>query len=187
MIYIVSGLPRSGTSLMMQMLQAGGIDVLTDEERKADTDNPGGYLELESVKRLYEDTSWLSNAQGNAVKIISYLLKYLPADYEYKIVFMLRNVEEILKSQDQMLMNRGEQKETEGSLRYEFNRHLIKIRLWMGRQSNMKVYYCDYNQLIQKPGPQVKALARFLDIGADITTMRSCVKPELYRQRNEKK
>src|SRR5215207_9218271 len=85
-VVIVSGLPRSGTSMMMRMLAEGGLPVLTDELRGADDDNPQGYLELEVVRQLKEgNVRWLENAQGKAVKVISSLLDYLPREYPYKI------------------------------------------------------------------------------------------------------
>ena len=107
-ITIVSGLPRSGTSMMMRILEAGGMRILKDEIRKADEDNPAGYYEFEKVKELKKDPSWLENAKGKAVKIISSLLEHLPERYIYKIIFIHRNMEEILDSQRQMLIRRGE-------------------------------------------------------------------------------
>ena len=108
-ITIVSGLPRSGTSMMMKMLEAGGIPPLTDEIRTADTDNPKGYYEFERVKKMDKgDTAWLENAQGKSVKVISALLKHLPSDYRYRVIFMRRDMSEILASQKKMLDHRGE-------------------------------------------------------------------------------
>ncbi|HSJ55892.1 MAG TPA: sulfotransferase family protein, partial [Anaerolineae bacterium] len=93
-IVIVSGLPRSGTSMMMKMLEAGGVRVLTDYERTADEDNPKGYYEFERVKQIEHDREWLPEACGKAVKMVSALLKHLPADYYYKVIFMRREMEE---------------------------------------------------------------------------------------------
>ena len=107
MITIVSGLPRSGTSLMMQMLDAGGLPVLSDGERKADTDNPKGYLEWERIKQLPKDPSLIAEAEGKVVKVISQLILSLPVDHEYRVVFMQRPLPEVLKSQDEMLRRRG--------------------------------------------------------------------------------
>src|SRR5260370_20318317 len=107
MITIVSGLPRSGTSLMMQMLDAGGLPVLSDGERRADTDNPKGYLEWERIKQLPKDPSLIAEAEGKVVKVISQLILSLPSDHEYRIVFMQRPLPEALKSQEEMLRRRG--------------------------------------------------------------------------------
>src|ERR1041385_2006037 len=106
-IAIVSGLPRSGTSMMMKMLVAGGLEALTDNIRTADEDNPEGYFEFEMVKKLGDDRSWLADARGKCVKIVSSFLKHLPQDFTYKIIFMRRNIEEVLASQRQMLVRRG--------------------------------------------------------------------------------
>ena len=106
-IVVVSGLPRSGTSMMMQMLEAGGMDVLTDGRRTADEDNLKGYYEYEKVKALKTDNSWLPRAGGKAVKIISELLRHLPGTHTYRVIFMRRAMEEILASQDRMLIRRG--------------------------------------------------------------------------------
>lgn len=108
-VIVVSGLPRSGTSMMMKMLAAGGVSLLTDHIREADSDNPQGYYEFERVKKLDKgDTAWVAEAQGQAVKIISQLLKHLPATYDYKVIFMRRHMDEVLASQQKMLLNRGE-------------------------------------------------------------------------------
>ena len=108
-IVVVSGLPRSGTSMMMQMLEAGGMEVMTDGLRAADEDNLKGYFEYETVKALHTDRNWLPEARGKAVKIISELLKYLPETQTYRIIFLRRALEEVLASQDRMLVRRGVQ------------------------------------------------------------------------------
>lgn len=106
-VVIVSGLPRSGTSMMMSMLKAGGMELLVDSQRKADDDNPKGYYELEKVKNLRHDNSWLNEASHKAVKVISILLYQLPEDIRYKIIFIKRNLDEVLASQQLMLERRG--------------------------------------------------------------------------------
>src|SRR5215813_2579369 len=106
-IIVVSGLPRSGTSMMMKMLAAGGLPVLVDAIRAADDDNPNGYFEFEPVKQLADgQNEWLTEAGGKVVKIISALLEYLPKSYHYKIIFMERELKEILASQQKMLSHR---------------------------------------------------------------------------------
>src|SRR5262245_12295550 len=110
-ITIVSGLPRSGTSMMMSMLEAGGLGALTDGIRAADEDNPKGYYEFERVKKIKQDTAWLADAKGRVVKMISQLLLDLPAAYQYRIIFMRRNIDEILASQKQMMVRRGTAKD----------------------------------------------------------------------------
>ena len=112
-VVVVSGLPRSGTSLMMQMLEAGGVPILTDGERACDADNPKGYYEYEPVKALQNgDSDWLDKAEGKAVKVISFLLRHLPQKHRYRVVFMNRNLDEVLASQEKMPVTRGQQKHT---------------------------------------------------------------------------
>ena len=106
-IIVVSGLPRSGTSLMMQMLAAGGVEVVTDHVRTADTDNPRGYYEFELVKKIKQDASWLPEARGKAVKMVSQLLYDLPAGEKYRIIFLERDLDEVLVSQEKMLERLG--------------------------------------------------------------------------------
>ncbi len=132
MIIIVSGLPRSGTSLMMQMLEAAGLSILSDNERRADDDNPRGYYELEKVKALNRDNSWIDEAEGKVVKAISLLLYDLPADRQYKIVFMTRRMEEILASQSAMLQRRGEAEgPSDDRMRNYFEKHLADLTPWL--------------------------------------------------------
>src|SRR6202795_5397963 len=125
MITIVSGLPRSGTSLMMQMLDAGGLPVLSDGERKADTDNPKGYLEWERIKQLPKDPSLIAEAEGKVVKVISQLIVSVPSGHEYRVIFMQRPLPEVLKSQDEMLRRRGTVESGGGTSAIEeaFQRH----------------------------------------------------------------
>jgi hypothetical protein len=134
-ICIVSGLPRSGTSLMMQMLEAGGMEVAIDYIRRADEDNPKGYYELEVVKRIKEDTSWLDGMAGKVFKIVSMLLYYLPHDRYYKIIFMRRKMEEILASQHVMLLRQGKTPKTEqeADIRTLFEQHLQHVCHWLTR------------------------------------------------------
>src|ERR1044072_2561799 len=149
-VIIVSGLPRSGTSMMMSMLVAGGIPAMTDSIRTADEDNPKGYFELEKVKELAKDNRWLADAGGRAVKIISALLKHLPTDYRYKVIFMRREMREVLASQRQMLMRRGEptDKVSDERMAEMFRKHLAEVESWLAKQPNIEVIYTNYNQML---------------------------------------
>jgi len=142
-IGIVSGLPRSGTSMMMRMLDVGGMEVLIDRIRKADQDNPRGYYEFERVKQIEHDKSWLPDAEGKVVKIISQLLRHLPSDYQYKVVFMRRDMEEILASQRQMLLRRGEKTDriSDDKLAELFRQHVQRVESWLDAQPNVDVIY----------------------------------------------
>jgi hypothetical protein len=184
-ITIVSGLPRSGTSMMMKILEAGGLQVFTDNLRLADEDNPKGYYELEQVKALKDgDDAWIKDAPGKVVKVISSLLEFLPANYKYKIVFMRREIAEILASQKQMLIRRGESSDGDDRKMAEmFQEHLKRVRVWLANQPNMEVLYVDYNALMADPAPQVKAVAEFLGLSDHLEAMLAVPDKKLYRQK----
>jgi LPS sulfotransferase NodH len=184
-ITIVSGLPRSGTSMMMKILEAGGIPILTDNLRTPDEDNPRGYFELEQVKALKEGESiWLKDASGKAVKVISSLLGELPAAYQYRIIFMRRAISEILASQKQMLIRRGGSTEGDDQKMAEnFQEHLKRVRIWLANQSNMGVLYIDYNDLMADPAPHITQVAEFLGLEERLNEMLAVPDKGLYRQR----
>ena len=184
-ITIVSGLPRSGTSLMMQMLEAGGMDILTDGIRKTDKNNPRGYYEFERVKYLDKDNSWLNLCKGKVVKIVSIFLYDLPNDENYKIIFMKRNLQEILASQRKMLNNlqQAEDNLTDEQLVDEYKNHLQKLMAWLNQQNCMKVLYISYNEIIQNPEKNASKIKRFLARDLNVKEMTRVVDNSLYRQR----
>lgn len=185
-IMVVSGLPRSGTSMLMKMLEAGGISPLTDNVRTADKDNPKGYYEFERVKQLDKgDTAWLPEAQGKAVKVISALLKYLPADYRYQIIFLRRNMNEILASQRKMLIRRGEDpdKMNDEEMAALFGKHLRQVESWLAEQPNVETLYLHYSDILAAPLPQAQRIDDFLDVSLDVDAMARVVDPQLYRNR----
>lgn len=187
-ITIVSGLPRSGTSMTMKMLEAGGIPPLTDEIREADADNPKGYYEFERVKQLDKgDTDWLQQARGKAVKIIGALLVHLPPDYEYKVIFMRRQIDEILRSQKQMLVRRGEPTEKVDDVEMSelFSKHVNHITSWIAKQPNMQVIYVSYNDVLQHPVDHANRINQFLGGALDVGEMVNVIDPDLYRQRRQ--
>jgi len=185
-ITIVSGLPRSGTSMMMRMLEAGGMEILTDGARTADEDNPKGYYEFERVKQIEHDHAWLEEAKGKAVKMISALLKHLPQGYAYKIVFMLREMGEILASQKQMLIRRGEPTDRASDERMAelSESHLNQVKAWLEDQPHMDVLYVSYNEILKTPQEHAERINRFLDGRLNVDRMVQAVDPTLYRQRS---
>jgi hypothetical protein len=189
-IIIVSGLPRSGTSMMMRMLAQGGIPVLTDQFRRADDDNPKGYFELEVVRQLKEgNTQWLNEANGKVVKVISALLEYLPETYQYKIIFMERDPRETLASQKKMLDHRGQTPLlTDEQMEQQFHAHLTAMKPWLVRQPNMDVLYVNYNALMAEPEPFFDRISEFLDLPLNQAHMLAVPDKGLYRNRilNEK-
>ena len=183
-ITIVSGLPRSGTSLMMQMLDKGGMDIVTDNIRAADKDNPKGYYEFEKVKKIKEDASWLKDTRGKAFKMVSMLLYDLPSEEKYKIIFMQRNMKEILASQVKMLANRGEESDIDdATISTLFAQHVKQVEDWMHSQPHVKYMDVDYNVMLINPEPQVHEINRFLGGHLDEDAMLAVVDPNLYRQR----
>jgi hypothetical protein len=187
-IIVVSGLPRSGTSMMMNMLQAGGLELVTDGIREADEDNPKGYYEFEQIKKLKEDTSWLPNAKGKVVKGISQLLFDLPTEYSYRVVFMRRDLDEVLRSQKKMLEHRGTDTNAvpDEQMRAMFLRHLEQVTDWLRQQPNFKVLYINYNKMLAEPEPELEKLAAFFDGKLDAEAMRSSIDQRLYRNRAPK-
>ena len=161
-IIIVSGLPRSGTSLMMQMLENGGVEIITDSIRTADTDNPRGYYEFEKVKRIKQDSSWLPEAQGKAFKMISQLLYDLPETERYRIIFMERNLDEMLRSQEKMLERLGRSGAPHEEIKSSYTLHLKSLHNWLRQQRNMSVLSVSYNNLVEGPEGQVELVREFL-------------------------
>jgi hypothetical protein len=186
MITIVSGLPRSGTSLMMQMLVAGGMPALSDGERQADTDNPRGYLEWERIKQLPTDPGCIAEAEGKVVKVISRLLLSLPASHEYRVVFMQRPLPEVIASQDQMLRRRGTYKEGADSavISAAFEKHLREVYAWLDSKTYVKTLRVPYHEVLSQTKEIGKQLAEFLQIDLNIDAMNGCVDASLYRNRS---
>ena len=185
-ITVVSGLPRSGTSMMMKILEAGGLPPLTDNLRTADEDNPKGYFEFERVKKMPEgDISWVEDAQGKAVKVISALLEHLPPAYSYRVLFMQRKIDEILASQKQMLVRSGKPTDqvSDEQLAEMYGKHLAKVKAWLDEQTNFSVNYLDYNAMLADPTKYAYQVNQFLDNSLNPQEMAGVVDPNLYRQR----
>jgi hypothetical protein len=182
-IIIVSGLPRCGTSLMMQMLDYGGVPVVTDHIRTADQDNPRGYYEFERVKKLKEDVSWLPAARGKAIKMVSQLLHELPSNERYRIIFMERDLDEMLVSQDNMLARLNKPSAPRGAVAEAFRKHLRRVRTWLLEQPNITVLFVSYNDLVERPDVEAERVGAFLEGKADPGSMLKAVDPSLYRNR----
>jgi hypothetical protein len=185
-IVIVSGLPRSGTSMMMQILDKGGYDVLTDKVREADNNNPKGYYEFEPVKKLMMDKSWLPEAEGKVVKIIAQLLPFLPSNYDYKIIFMRRDMSEVLKSQQIML---GKEKDVKSKafpmgLNDAFQKQLIKVENWIDSQPNVEMLSVDYSNVIENAEAEIDNVISFLSSPGDRDKMIKVVDKKLYRNKS---
>jgi hypothetical protein len=189
-VYIVSGLPRSGTSMMMQMLHRGGLPVLTDQVRTADEDNPRGYFELERVKQTRDDPSWVQEARGKVVKLISWLLLELPdgppQGVRYKVVFMRRDLDEVLRSQRKMLERRGEDGSgRDDEMKELFVSHLAEVEEWLRSREDVDVLFVSYKRMVDAPHTGAARINEFLGGALDIEAMLASVDPALYRNRKE--
>ena len=185
MIAIVSGLPRSGTSLMMQMLVAGGMPPLSDGERKADTDNPKGYLEWERIKQLPKEPGLIAEAEGKVVKVISQLMLSLPDGHEYRIVFMQRPLAEVMKSQEEMLKRRGtfQAGANNSAIEQVFQRHLADVDKWAAARANVKMMRLPYHRVLSEPQTVAEEVAAFFSTALDVRAMVAQVDASLYRNR----
>lgn len=185
-VVVVSGLPRSGTSMAMKMLEAAGLEVVTDNERTADEDNPKGYLEDERVKELaeMEDKSWIRDSRGRAIKVISFLLKDLPRDNNYKVIFMRRDLEEVLASQKKMLERRGEVDETpDERMTDAYRDHLWRVNWLLKHDPAFEAIDVQYREVLEDPEPQARRIAEFLGGGMPVERMTAVVDENLYRNR----
>lgn len=184
-ITIVSGLPRSGTSMMMQAIEAGGLPALTDNIRTADNDNPKGYYEYEPVKKTKDDPSWLEEAPGKVVKMVYRLLYDLPVGYEYRVVFTQRNLEEILASQNIMLEHRKEKgaKISDEEMARLFQAELKKFDEWTAGQGCFSILRVNYKEMVESPRQQCQRVNEFLGGVLDTDAMATVVDPSLYRNR----
>jgi hypothetical protein len=170
----------------MKIMVAGGLPPLTDNLRTADDDNPKGYYEFERVKKMPDgDISWVEDAQGKAVKVISVLLEHLPPAYTYRVLFMQRKIEEILASQKQMLIRSGKPTDqvSDEQLAEMYGKHLAKVNAWLDEQTNFSVIYLDYDAMLADPTKYALQVNQFLDNSLNPQEMAGVVDPNLYRQR----
>ena len=184
-VTIVSGLPRSGTSMMMKMIEAGGMAALVDNIRQADDDNPKGYFEFEPVKKTKQDPSWLRQASGKVVKMVHLLLLDLPPDYQYRVVFMRRNLDEVIVSQNKMLERQGKSlgKLGEDRLKQLFTAQINKVDEFLREHDSFRVLHVSYNEALQDAGPVVQQVNDFLGGHLDTEAMQQIADPSLYRNR----
>lgn len=186
-VVVVSGLPRSGTSMLMQMLAAGGLPLLVDDRRSADEDNPRGYFEYEPVKRLSQGNDWIHTARGKGVKIVAPLLRYVPLDERYRIILIDRDLDEVLASQQQMIERRGaatpESALGRARLRDEFARQLAALRFRLIDWHGASVVRLDYAAAVQHPHATAEQVDAFLGGQLDVHAMAAAVDRELHRHR----
>ena len=172
--------------MMMRMLAAGGVPILTDGERRPDDDNPKGYFEDERVKGLSEgDDGWLRTARGHAVKVVSPLLPQLPASHRYRVIFMRRDLTEVLASQRRMLSRRGaDDGADDAAMLARFAEHLDKVTFQLRYRPQFQTLFLDYRAVIEDPRAAAEQVAAFLGRDLDVTAMADSVDPLLYRNRH---
>ena len=183
-VVVITGLPRSGTSAMMQTLAAGGVAPLTDLARQADMDNPRGYFELEAVKKIATDNSFLDAARGKAVKIIHTLLAHLPLDRDYRVILMRRDLDEVLASQRKMLTRRGHSGAAlnEAQLKAVYQNQLLQTMRWLAAHSErVRFLEVEYKKLVTAPRATAREVNAFLGGALDEEAMAAAVDPSLYR------
>ena len=184
-IIVVSGLPRSGTSVMMQMLAEGGLPIFTDNLRTADESNQKGYYEHEAVKTLARTNKWVDEATGKVVKVVAPLVHFLPPRHNYKIIFMLRDLDEIVASQHKMLMRIGKQKADAypAGLHLIYSQHLETSKKWMDEMLNVDVLYVNYTEVVNNSAVVAQQIVEFLELPLEINKMTTTVDKSLYRER----
>lgn len=184
-VSIVSGVPRSGTSLVMQMLAAGGYPVLVDEARPADAHNPRGYFEYAAVKSLERDATWLPQAVGRAVKVIHALVMHLPTGFDYRLILVRRDLRQVVASQDAMLAAAGAAPPAPDAARLAeiYGLQLARLDDWLDANAQFRVLRVAHEDLLANPLASADALAAFLGGELDLAAMVHCVDLELHRQR----
>ncbi len=184
MITVVSGLPRSGTSLVMQMLEKGGMEILIDHVRKPDENNIHGYYEYDKIKSLRKDASWLGEAEGKAVKIIAQLLPFLLPGYQYSVLFIERSMEEVLLSQSKMMNDLGQKTASDsGQLASIFGQQVNRVKQWVENRTNIRMLCLQYSHLILNPVEEVKRIPEFLDVDMDVKAIISVIDPSLWHHK----
>ena len=186
-IVVVSGLPRSGTSMLMKMLDAGGMEIMTDSERVADIDNPKGYFEYERVKDLEKETdkSYLREGRGKVLKVISFLIKDLPDDNDYRVIFMRRDLDEVLASQNKMINRLGTEDSTaaEDAMKEAYRNDIVRTRLLCKNRPNFELIEVNYKNTIANPAATARSVNAFVGGHLDEAAMREAVDESLYRNR----
>ncbi|MFB3117320.1 MAG: sulfotransferase domain-containing protein [Myxococcota bacterium] len=188
-IVVVSGLPRSGTSMLMKMLESGGMEILTDSERAADIDNPKGYFEYERIKDLEKETdkSYVREGRGKVLKVISFLIKDLPDDNDYRVIFMRRDLDEVLASQNKMIHRLGttDTTATEAAMKEAYRNDIVRTRLLCKNRPNFELIEIGYKLTIEDPAATARSVNAFVGGHLDEAAMREAVDGSLYRNRGK--
>ena len=183
-VVVVSGLPRTGTSMMMQMLVAGGLKPYTDLNRQADESNPKGYFEVEQAKQLASHNVWVENCDGQVVKIVAPLIRYLPQAARYQVLFMDRDISEVMASQKSMLERLGNSEEEIDQNRMgEVFKQQARFALTALKLHGHSVMNVGYSNVVEDPQSAANRICEFLDWDLDPNRMAAAVDPSLYREK----
>jgi hypothetical protein len=180
-IIVVTGLPRSGTSLMMQILEKAGLNIYSDGVRQKDDNNPEGYYELEAVKGIVKNNQFLKEGIGKVIKIVAPLPMFMDKTLSYKAIFMIRNIDEVLRSQEVML-HKDQSAERE-KFRKIYEGHIEKT-IQFFRSNNIPYVEIHHRQLIQQPELEIQRLLDFIGVQANVPTLTAVVNPDLYRNKH---
>ena len=187
LIYVVSGLPRSGTSLMMKMLEAAGLNIFTDNERTSDDNNPTGYYEHKAVMKLARNHEFLNGAENKVVKIVAPLLQYLPMNFRYKIIFMTRHLDEVLLSQATMLVRTGKKQQVDLNLNLanSYSNLLNEVKQWQLKfNKNIEMIEINFAQLHNNADESIAKISSFLETdNLLVTKMKEQINADLYRSK----
>ncbi|MFM6935543.1 MAG: sulfotransferase domain-containing protein [Flavobacteriales bacterium] len=182
MITLVTGIPRSGTSLMMQLCQAANDDIYCDAIRQEDINNPKGYFELEAVKGIVKDQSFLQNAEGKTIKIVAPLVTFIDLSFNYRVIFMLRDLDEVLSSQEKMLGK--DQQDQREKLKSVYQLHIEKSRKFLSA-NHIPFLEMEHRQLFLEPEQSLKQLIDFCEWDVTVEQLKKVIDGSLYRNRKE--
>jgi len=183
-VTIVSGLPRSGASMLIRLLAAGGMPVVADAARPPHEDDPYGWFEEPRGGQPPVTAAWLGQARGRAVGIVSPLLPHLPSTLAYRVVFAKRDLREILAAQHTAHARRGTPPPPADDARILAlcERHLEQIDAWLAAQEHVRVLDVEFADVLAMPAVQAARLAAFVGGGLDVEAMARAVDPRLHRQ-----
>ena len=183
-IIVVSGLPRSGTSMAMQMLAAAGLEIYTDNQRQPDENNPKGYFEADATKGMAKDNAWVKDCRGKVIKVVAPVVPLLPQQERYRVLFMHRNLKEVIASQNRMLERLGKKGGDIGDDRMKeiLIHQLMRAAQTVGGHGN-PFLTISYENAIKDPENTAQKIAEFLGMELDIAAMVAAVDSSLHREK----
>lgn len=182
MITLITGIPRSGTSLMMQLFKAANVDIATDAIRTEDDNNPKGYYELEAVKGIVKNNAFLKDLDGKTIKIVAPLVTFIDLSLEYRVVFMIRDLDEVVQSQEKMVGK--DQQDQKEKFKTMYAMHIEKSRQFLNSH-NIPFIEIQHRELLQNPELSLKRLIDFCGWETPLEELKSVIDHSLYRNRKD--